>query len=129
MDEPKNLDVEKSSGDNHGDVCGGRLHSRISLPRTRKLLEIVSTLKIPLMIACIFVELAVFLPYFITLIAQHKALGIIGLITSQSPIIYYMLKSFLRRSTLVIDERGETRDTTKIDEKVNAYVDSLNEKE
>ena len=132
MGENKNLDAEQPSSTDNDCMCGGCSSSRVSLSNASKYYakvgSVLSTFKYPLLMACACIELAIFLPYFITLIAQSKALGITGLIASQSPIIYYMLKNFLRRQNLIIDERGETRDTTKIAEKVDAYI-GLCEKE
>jgi len=91
----------------------------------KELKSLVSLLKIPIFMAGIFIELAILLPYFITLIAQNRALGIIGLIVSQSPLIYYILKDFLRRTNLVMDERGETRDTTTIEKTLEEYVEMI----
>jgi hypothetical protein len=67
----------------------------------KELKSLVSLLKIPILMASIFIELAIFLPYFITLIAQHSALGIIGLIASQSPIIYYMVREAVRKCNML----------------------------
>lgn len=95
----------------------------------KELKSLVSLLKIPILMAGIFIELAILLPYFIVLIFRYGVWAVIGLIVSQSPLLYYMLKGFLRRTNVVMDERGETRDTTKIDAQVDAYIRLLNEKE